>query len=113
MLPSSIIIDVAVDQGGYVETIRPTSHSQPTYEVDGVIHYAVPNMPGVVPRTSSQSLSNTTYPYVLKLANVGLKKALLGDPPLAMGLNTYKGHVTHPAVASAFDMEYVPREKLL
>ena len=113
MLPNSVIIDVAVDQGGCIETIHPTTHSEPTYKVDGVIHYAVPNMPGTVPYTSSISLSNATYTYVLKLANQGLKKALLGDPALAKGINTYQGHVTHPAVADAFDKEYAPIEKLL
>ncbi len=113
MLPDSIIIDVAVDQGGCIETIRPTTHSEPTYRVDGVIHYAVPNIPGTVPYTASISLSNTTYTYALKMANLGFKKAIQEDKALAKGVNTYKGKLIHSAVAAAFDTEYVPVEELL
>ncbi len=113
MLPDSIIIDVAIDQGGCVETIHATSHSDPIYRVGDVIHYAVPNMPGTVPYTSSISLSNATYTYALKLANMGFKKAVLSDPALAKGVNTYKGHVTYQAVAETFKMKHVPLEGLL
>ena len=113
MQPDSIIIDVAVDQGGCVETIHPTTHSRPTYRVDGVIHYAVPNIPGTVPYTSIISLSNSTYTYALKIANLGVKKAALGDAALAKGVNTYHGVLTHPAVAEALGMDHTPLEQLL
>jgi alanine dehydrogenase len=113
MEPGSVIIDVAVDQGGCVETSRPTSHSDPVYLVDGVIHYCVPNMPGAVPRTSTYALSNATLPYVLKLANLGLEEAVRQDPALARGVNIYRGHVTHPAVAQAFGLDYVPLTELV
>jgi alanine dehydrogenase len=113
MKPGSVIVDVAVDQGGCVETTRPTSHSQPTYLVDGVVHYGVPNIPGAVPRTSTYGLSNVTLPYALKLASKGFLKALKEDPALAKGVNTYAGHVTYKAVAEAFDMEYRPLAELV
>ena len=113
MEPGSVIIDVAVDQGGCVETSRPTTHSDPIYLVDGVIHYCVPNMPGAVPRTSTYALSNATQPYVLKLANLGLEEAVRQDPALALGVNIYRGHITHPAVAEAFGLEYVPLARLI
>ncbi|KPL25060.1 MAG: alanine dehydrogenase [Anaerolineae bacterium SM23_84] len=113
MKPGSVIVDVAVDQGGCVETTRPTSHSQPTYLVDGVVHYGVPNIPGAVPRTSTYGLSNVTLPYALKLASKGFLKALEDDPALAKGVNTYAGHVTYKAVAEAFDMEYRPLAELV
>mgnify|MGYP000097261875 CR=1 FL=1 len=113
MEPGSVIIDVAVDQGGCVETSRPTSHSDPVYLVDGVIHYCVPNMPGAVPRTSTYALSNATLPYVLKLANLGLEEAVRQDSALARGVNIYRGHVTHPAVAQAFGLDYVPLTELI
>ena len=108
MRDKSIIIDVAIDQGGSVENIRQTSHQEPTYLVGGVMHYAVPNMPGIVANTSSVSLSNATYPYVLKLAEQGLKKAMEKDSAIAKGVNTLNGHVTYQAVAEAMDVEYVP-----
>ncbi len=113
MKEGSVIVDVDVDQGGCVETIRPTSHSNPTYFVNGVLHYGVPNMPGAVPRTSTFALSNATLPYVLALANKGFIQAVKDDPGLAKGVNVYKGHVTYPAVAEAFGLEYTPLEKLL
>ena len=106
MKPGSVIVDVAVDQGGCVETIRGTTHSEPTYIVDEVVHYGVTNMPGAVPRTSTYALSNATLPYALKLANLGLENAIKGDPGLALGVNTFKGQITYPAVAEAFDVEY-------
>jgi alanine dehydrogenase len=107
MAPGSVVLDVAVDQGGCIETIRPTSHSQPTYRVHDIIHYAVPNIPGAVPRTSTYALSNATLPFVRDLAHRGLKDAVLADPVLARGVNTYRGQVTHQAVAAAFGQECV------
>jgi alanine dehydrogenase len=100
MRPGSVIVDVAVDQGGCVETLRPTSHSHPTYIEEGVIHYGVPNMPGAVPRTSTQGLTNSTSPYILQLADHGL--AALDNPSLAKGLNVRKGEIVHPAVKESF-----------
>lgn len=113
MKQGSVVIDVAVDQGGCIETSRPTSHSKPTYTVDGVVHYAVPNMPGAVPRTSTYGLSNATLPYVVRLANLGFEEAVRRMPELAKGVNTYRGHVTHQGVAGAFELEAVPVERLL
>ncbi len=113
MKEGSVIVDVDVDQGGCVETIKPTSHSHPTYFVDGVLHYGVANMPGAVPRTSTFALSNATLPYTLALANKGFLKAIREDPGLAKGVNVYKGHITYPAVAETFGLPYVPLETLL
>ena len=106
MPTGSVIVDVAVDQGGCVETTHPTTHSSPTFYVDGVLHYGVANMPGAVPRTSSLALSNATLRYVLRLADLGYVAALQRDPGLMKGLNTLAGHVTHPGVAAAFNMPY-------
>jgi len=113
MKPGSIIVDVAVDQGGCVETTRPTSHSQPTFLVDGVMHYCVPNIPGAVPRTSTYGLSNATLPFALKLANKGFLKAVKEDTALAKGVNTYGGYITYKAVAEAFGREYHPLAELI
>lgn len=113
MKSGSVVIDVAVDQGGCIETTHPTTHSNPTFVVDGVLHYCVANMPGAVPRTSTYGLSNATLPYVLKLANQGLNAAIQTDSALAKGVNTYKGQITYPAVAEAFGIEYVSLERLL
>ena len=112
MAPGSVVIDVAVDQGGCIETIRPTSHSTPTYAVHGVIHYAVPNMPGAVPRTSTYALSNATLPYITRLADMGFARAIRQDAALRKGVNTSAGRVTYKAVADAFGMDYTPVEKL-
>ncbi len=101
MRPGSVVVDVAVDQGGCIETVRPTSHSHPTYVEAGVVHYGVPNMPGAVPWTATQALNNSTIPYVLKLANYGLA-ALDRDPALARGLNVQNHHLIHPAVQEVF-----------
>lgn len=101
MRPGSVIVDVAVDQGGCIETVRPTSHSHPTYVEEGVVHYGVPNMPGAVPWTATQALNNSTLPYVLKLADFGLA-ALDKDPILAKGLNVQNNHLIHPAVQEMF-----------
>jgi alanine dehydrogenase len=113
MAPGSVIVDVAVDQGGCVEATRPTTHSDPTIMVDGVILYCVANMPGAVPRTSTYALSNATLPYAVKLANLGAEAAVRADPALAKGVNTYKGKITYPGVAKAFDLEYTPLDRLL
>ena len=102
MRQGSVIVDVAVDQGGCVETIKPTTHENPTYVIDGVIHYGVANMPGAVPRTSTFALANATLPYALQLANKGWKKALKDNPALLKGLNIVGGKVTYPAVGDAF-----------
>jgi len=99
--PGSVIVDVAVDQGGCIETVRPTSHSAPTYLEEGIVHYGVPNMPGAVPWTATQALNNSTLPYVLQLANYGVA-ALDRDPALAKGLNVHNHHLIHPAVQEVF-----------
>jgi alanine dehydrogenase len=101
MNAGSVVVDVSVDQGGCVETSRPTTHSNPTFLVDGVIHYCVDNIPGTVPRTSTYALSNATLPYVVKLANMGVESAIRVEPSLAKGVNIYKGKITYPAVAEA------------
>ncbi|MBW4472380.1 MAG: alanine dehydrogenase [Stenomitos rutilans HA7619-LM2] len=101
MRPGSVIVDVAVDQGGCIETVRPTSHSHPTYVEAGVVHYGVPNMPGAVPWTSTQALNNSTLPYIIQLANYGLE-ALDRNPALAHGLNVQHHHLIHPAVQEVF-----------
>ena len=106
MQPGSVIVDVAIDQGGCVETIHATTHENPTYVVDGVIHYGVANMPGGVPRTSTLALTNATLPYAMQLANKGWKKALKDNPALLKGLNVASGKVTYAGVAEAFGMEF-------
>ena len=112
MKKGSVIVDVSVDQGGCVETIKPTSHSDPVYEVDGIIHYGVTNMPGAVPRTSTFALANATLPYVVKLANLGIE-ALKQDPSLAKGVNVFKGRITYKAVADIMGEKFTPLEELL
>ena len=104
MQPGSVIVDVAIDQGGCVETIKATTHENPTYVVDGVIHYGVANMPGGVPRTSTLALTNATFPYAMRLANLGWKKACTDSMPLRKGLNIIEGKVVYPAVAEAFGL---------
>ena len=113
MQPGSVIVDVAVDQGGCVETMRVTTHDAPTFVVDGVVHYGVANMPGAVPRTSTFALNHATFPYLRLLATHGLAAALKASAPLAKGVNTFAGHVTHEAVAEAHSLPYVPLERLL
>jgi alanine dehydrogenase len=108
MKPGSVIVDVAIDQGGCIATARPTTHSDPTYLTDGVVHYCVTNMPGAVPRTSTIGLSNATLPYGLVLADYGLYGAVSRDPELARGVNVINGTVTHPSVAEALGMDYTP-----
>ena len=112
MKPGSVIVDVSIDQGGVAETSRPTSHSEPTYVVDGVIHYCVPNIPGAVARTSTFALNNATQPYVLALADKGLR-ALSDDPGLCNGLNVHAGRLTYRAVAEALQLPYTPAEDAL
>ena len=113
MKDGAVIVDVAVDQGGCVETIKPTTHEDPIYVIDGVIHYGVANMPGGVARTSTLALTNATLPYALTLANKGWERACRDDRALALGLNVVKGKVTYPGVAEAFDLEYTPVEDVL
>jgi alanine dehydrogenase len=113
MHPGSVIVDVAIDQGGCVETIHATTHENPTYVVDGVIHYGVANMPGGVPRTSTLALTNATLPYALQLANKGWKKALADNPALLKGLNAANGKVTYAGVAEAFGMELTDPRKFV
>ncbi len=108
MKAGAAIVDVAVDQGGCIETVEPTSHSDPTYVKHGVVHYAVPNMPALVPRSSTFALTNATLPYVLRIAQQGLEAAVEEDAALARGINTREGRIVHPAVAEAFpDLPYV------
>jgi alanine dehydrogenase len=113
MQEGAVIVDVAVDQGGCIETTRPTTHGDPTYVVDGIIHYCVTNMPGAVPRTSTIALTNATFPYVRRLAEGGWRDACHQHPALRHGLNIVEGKVTHPAVAGAFDLHYHDPDELL
>jgi alanine dehydrogenase len=114
MRPGSVIVDVAIDQGGSVETIdRVTTHMDPVYEKFGVIHYSVANMPGAVPRTSTYALTNVTLPYALQLANKGWRKAIMENPALAKGANVVGGHVVYEAVANAHNLQYVPLTTVL
>ena len=108
MKPGSVLVDVAIDQGGCAETSRPTTHSEPVYVVDGVVHYCVANMPGAVPITSTKALTNVTLPYVEAIAKHGLAAAVARDPALARGVNVLGGKVTYEAVAEAHGMEYEP-----
>ena len=108
MRPGSVMVDVAIDQGGCFETSHPTTHSEPTFEVDGVIQYAVANIPGAVPYTSTLALTNATLPYALRIADMGWRKACEKDPGLAEGVNVVDGKITYKAVADAFDLEYTP-----
>ncbi len=106
MKPGSVVVDVSIDQGGCFETSHPTTHSNPTYVEEGVVHYCVTNMPGVVPLTSTLALTNATLPFVMQLANLGCKKACQENPHLKQGLNIFKGKLTHPIVAEALNMNY-------
>ena len=108
MKPGAVIVDVGVDQGGCCETTRPTTHADPVYEVDGILHYGVTNMPGAVGRTSTFALANATLPYAVRLAEAGYKKAAAADPGLAEGINVQEGKVTHRAVAESFGMRFQP-----
>lgn len=113
MMRGSVLVDIAIDQGGCFETSRPTTHRDPTFQVDGVIHYCVANMPGAVPITSTHALTNATLPYAVALADHGLAAAIRRDPGLRLGVNVAAGKVTHPAVAEGVGAEYVPVEEAL
>ena len=113
MKPGAVLVDVAIDQGGCFETSRPTTHSDPIYTVDGVVHYCVANMPGAVPKTSTIALTNATLPYAVEIANKGWERAMRQNPEIKLGANVIKGHVTYKGVADAFDLEYVPIDDLL
>lgn len=114
MKKGSVIVDVAIDQGGSIETIdRVTTHDNPSYEKHGVIHYSVANMPGAVPRTSTYALTGVTLPYLLNIADKGAEKAMLDDKAIMLGLNTYKGYLTNKPVADSLKLEYVPAETLV
>jgi alanine dehydrogenase len=111
--PGAVIVDVAIDQGGCIETAHPTTHSDPIYEVDGIIHYCVANMPGGVPVTSTKALTNATLPYVEEIAEHGLAEAVGRDPSLALGVNVLDGKITYEAVAEAHGLEYTPLADVL
>jgi len=113
MMPGSVIVDVAIDQGGCFETSKPTTHTEPTYVVNDVIHYCVANMPGAVARTSTMALSGATLPYGLAIANKGFEQAVKDDATLALGVNVYRGKLTIPSVAEAHKMKYTPLDKVL
>ena len=113
MQPGSVMVDVAIDQGGCFETSHPTTHSEPIFEVDGIVHYCVANIPGAVPMTSTNALGNATLPYAIRLANMGWKEACRADAGLAKGLNVVDGKICFKAVSEAFDMPYTPVEEFL
>jgi alanine dehydrogenase len=113
MSKGAVVVDVAIDQGGCIETSHPTSHSQPTFCVDGVVHYCVANMPGAVSRTSTFALTNVTFPYAVAIARKGWRQAVRDDPALARGLNLCDGQVTHPAVAETLGLRYVAVERIV
>jgi alanine dehydrogenase len=113
MRPGSVVVDVAIDQGGCFETSRPTTHADPTYVEEGVVHYCVTNMPGAVARTSAVALNNATLPFTLQIAEKGLARACAENPHLAAGLNVHAGRITHPAVAAALGLGHIPVERAL
>jgi alanine dehydrogenase len=113
MKPGAVLVDIAIDQGGCFETSRPTTHANPTYVEAGVIHYCVTNMPGAVARTSTFALNNATLPFILALADKGWRRALVEDPHLRAGLNIFRGHVTHPAVAAALGFDCLTADQAL
>ncbi|MGE5256961.1 MAG: alanine dehydrogenase [Hyphomicrobiales bacterium] len=113
MKKGTVIVDVAIDQGGCIETARPTTHDDPIYQVDGIIHYCVANMPGAVSMTSTIALTNATLPYALEIADKGVQRAALDNPEIAQGINIIDGRVTYPGVAEAFGLKYTPLQKVL
>jgi alanine dehydrogenase len=113
MKEGSVVVDVSVDQGGCIETCRPTTHENPTYVVDGVVHYCVANMPGAVPMTSTIALTNATLPYAIQLANSGYEKAIRDNKELRLGLNVIDGSIVYQGVAEAFDMKYEDSTKFI
>jgi alanine dehydrogenase len=113
MKKGAVLVDVAIDQGGCFETSKATTHSEPTYVVDGVVHYCVANMPGAVPKTSTMALTNATLPYALEIADKGWQKAMRENNEIKLGANVVKGKVTYKGVADAFDLELTPIDNLL
>jgi alanine dehydrogenase len=113
MKKGAVLVDVAIDQGGCFETSKPTTHAKPIYEVEGVVHYCVANMPGAVPKTSTMALTNATLPYALEIASKGWKKAMQENPEIKLGANVVKGEVTYQGVADAFGLKYTPVDQLL
>ena len=113
MQPGTVLVDVAVDQGGCIETCKPTTHEDPTFIIDDVVHYCVANMPGAVPYTSTIALTNATLPYAIELANKGWKKACRENRELKLGLNVVGGKVTYQGVSDAFGLPYTPVEEVL
>ncbi|MCP3888864.1 MAG: alanine dehydrogenase, partial [Desulfobulbaceae bacterium] len=113
MKDGSVIVDVAIDQGGCIETAKATTHANPTFVVEGVVHYCVANMPGAVARTSTAALTNATLPYAVEIANKGWKKAMQENNEIKLGANVIDGQITYKAVAEAFDFDYTPVEKFL
>jgi len=113
MVPGSVLVDISIDQGGCFETSKATTHQEPTYEVDGIVHYCVANMPGAVPHTSTVALNNATLPYTLAIADKGWKRACMEDPHLLNGLNINEGKITCRMVADALNLDYEPEKELL
>jgi alanine dehydrogenase len=113
MKKGAVLVDVAIDQGGCFETSRETTHADPIYKIDGIVHYAVSNMPGALPRTASLALTNATLPYVLEIADKGWKKALQENSAIKRGANVVKGHVTLKGVADALNLEFTPVDDLI
>jgi alanine dehydrogenase len=113
MKPGAVLVDVAIDQGGCFETSHPTTHADPTYVVDGIVHYCVANMPGAVARTSTYALNNVTLPHALRIAELGWREALKANPHLAAGLNVHAGKVTYDAVAHELGYDHVPVAEVL
>jgi alanine dehydrogenase len=113
MKKGAVLIDVSIDQGGCFETSRETTHAKPTYVIDGIVHYAVSNMPGAVPKTSTIALTNATLPYVLQIADLGWQGAMRANPEIKRGANVVKGQVTYRGVAETFGLAYTPIEELL
>jgi alanine dehydrogenase len=113
MNKGTVLVDVSIDQGGCFETSRPTTHSNPTFIVDGMVHYCVENMPGALPKTSTLALTNSTLPYALEIADKGWKRTLKENPEIRLGANVVKGKVTYQGVANAFRLEHTPIDKIL
>jgi alanine dehydrogenase len=113
MKKGAVLVDVAIDQGGCFETSKPTTHTDPTYEVDGIVHYCVANMPGAVAKTSTLALTNATVPYILKIADIGWKDAAIQYDDIAKGINIVDGKITYKGVADAFGMKYTPLAEVL
>jgi alanine dehydrogenase len=113
MSTGSVLVDVSIDQGGCFETSKETTHANPTFMVDGVVHYGVTNMPGAVPKTSTLALTNATLPYAIEIANKGWEIAFKNNPEIRLGANIVKGKVTYKGVAEAFDLEFTPLDSIL